>query len=171
MFLELIATFAAGIGAAGLVLVINIATRNRLPRWAMPVAAGVAMIGVGIANEVSWGTRTAEGLPEGVVVVETIAETAWYRPWSYVAPPTVRLVALDTRSVQTNAEAPGVKLVELYLFARWQPTSRVPQLLSCAEATRADVSDAALADAATANWRPADKLLIEHACKEEADAT
>ena len=31
MFLELIATFAAAIGAAGLVLILNIITKGRLP--------------------------------------------------------------------------------------------------------------------------------------------
>ena len=70
MFLELIATFAAGAGAAGLVLVLNLMTGGRLPRWAMPVAAGLAMLGVAISNEASWGARTAQGLPEGLVVVD-----------------------------------------------------------------------------------------------------
>ena len=107
MFLELIATFAAGAGAAGLVMILNMVTGGRLPRWAMPVAAGLAMIGVAISNEASWGQRTADGLPEGVVVVEEVREQIWYRPWTYLAPQTVRLVALDTKSVQTNEAAPG----------------------------------------------------------------
>ena len=169
MFLELIATFAAGAGAAGLVLILNMLTRGRLPRWAMPVAAGLAMLGVAIANEASWGSRTAEGLPEGVVVVDEIRETAWYRPWSYLAPPAVRLVALDTQSVQTNPGAPEIVLADLYLFARWRPSARVPQLLDCTEATRANVTDATLADTESAVWRPANALLIEQACKEISD--
>ncbi len=169
MFLELIATFAAGAGAAGVVLILNMLTKGRLPRWAMPVAAGLAMIGVAISSEVSWGTRTAEGLPEGVVVVDEVQETAWYRPWSYLAPPTTRLVALDTQSVRTNADAPDLVLADLYLFARWRPSARVPQLLNCKDTTRADVTDATLSDPASATWRPAETRLIAEACKESAD--
>ena len=99
MFLELIATFAAGIGAAGLVLAINLTIGRRLPKWFMPLAAGAAMIGVAISNEYTWGGRTADGLPEGVVVIDDIQESRWYRPWSYVWPQTVRLTALDTAAV------------------------------------------------------------------------
>ncbi|MEL7115964.1 MAG: hypothetical protein AAGP08_10295, partial [Pseudomonadota bacterium] len=72
MFIELIATFVAGLGAAGLVLVINMLTKGRLPKWVMPVAAGAAMIGVAISNEYTWGARTADGLPDGLVVVEEV---------------------------------------------------------------------------------------------------
>ncbi|MEM0946514.1 MAG: hypothetical protein AAGK37_03840 [Pseudomonadota bacterium] len=171
MFLELIATFAAGAGAAGIVLILNMLTKGRLPRWAMPVAAGLAMIGVAISSEVSWGARTTEGLPEGVVVVDEVKETAWYRPWSFLAPPTTRLVALDTGSLQTNPDEPGIVLADLYLFARWRPSARVPQLLNCAETTRADVTDATLSDPDTATWRTAEARLIKAACKENADAS
>lgn len=169
MFLELIATFAAGAGAAGIVLLLNRMTRGRLPRWAMPVAAGLAMIGVAVANEATWGGRTVDGLPEGVVVVEEIRERSWYRPWSYVAPPTVRIIALDTRSIRANPDARDIVLVDLYLFARWRPSARVPQLIDCAAEARAGVTEAALADPSKANWRPAGDRLTEQACKEKTD--
>ena len=166
MFLELIATFAAGFGAAGLVLALNILTKGRLPKWAMPVAAGAAMIGVGISNEYSWGTRTVNGLPDGVVVVEQLAESNWYRPWSYVVPMTARLVARDTASLQTNPELPDVRLADLYLFARWQPPARVPQLINCTDATRANATPEILADTQSAEWRDAASPLVSHACEE-----
>lgn len=169
MFLELIATFAAGAGAAGVVLVLNMVTKGRLPRWVMPVAAGAAMIGVAIANEVSWGSRTIAALPEGVVVVEEIRETAWYRPWSYIVPPTVRIVALDTRSIRVNPGASEVVLVDLYLFARWRPSARIPQLVDCLAGARAGVTEASLADPSNADWRPAGDSLTEQACKEKTD--
>ncbi|MEM6374779.1 MAG: hypothetical protein AAF686_00975 [Pseudomonadota bacterium] len=166
MFLELIATFAAGFGAAGLVLAINIITKGRLPKWAMPVAAGAAMIGVGISNEYSWGARTVGGLPEGVVVVEKVEESNWYRPWSFVVPMTARLVALDTASVQTNSEIADLRLADIYLFARWQPPARVPQLINCTNSMRANATPEILADTRTAEWRNAAETLVTHACEE-----
>ncbi|MYF88370.1 MAG: hypothetical protein F4186_02705, partial [Boseongicola sp. SB0676_bin_33] len=86
MLLELMAAFAAGLGAAGLVLMANFMTGGRLPRWSMPVAAGGAMIGMAISSEMTWAARTADGLPEGVAVAETVSASVWYRPWTYVWP-------------------------------------------------------------------------------------
>ncbi len=166
MFLELIATFAAGIGAAGIVLILNRLTSGRLPGWAMPAGAGLAMLAVTVFMEMSWGARTIRALPQGVAVVETVQDKAWWRPWTYLAPQTVRLVTLDTASVRENPAAPGVRLVDLYLFARWQPPARVPQLVRCDPAGRADPSEAALADPASASWRAAAPALTELACKE-----
>ena len=40
MFWELIATLMAGFAAAGVVLLLNKILRGRLPKWAMPIAAG-----------------------------------------------------------------------------------------------------------------------------------
>ncbi len=168
MFLELIATFAAGLGAAGVVLLLNRVTRGRLPRWAMPVAAGVAMIGTAVSSEMTWASRTADGLPQGVAVAETVTESAWYRPWTYLWPQGTRMMAVDTATVRRNEATPDTRLVDLYLLARWQPTQRVPQLIDCVAKTRADVSDAALADPAAAAWQPLsdENTLLELVCKE-----
>ena len=164
MFLELIATFAAGFAAAGVVLLLNMITRGRLAKWAMPVAAGAAMIAVGIANEYSWGARTKASLPEGVVVLEDIRESAWWRPWSYISAPTVRILALDTGAVQTREQFPDLRLVDFYLFARWQPPAKAPQLVDCASAVQADATAAALADPTTAFWADADPRLLTEFC-------
>lgn len=168
MFFELIATFVAGFAAAGVVLAVNVVTRGLLPRWMTPVAAGLAMLGMAIYNEATWGPRTVAGLPDGVEVIDRTTQSAWWRPWTYVAPQTVRLIALDTRSVRENDNAPGVKLVDLYLFARWQPTAQVAQMVRCTDPARADPTDAALTDPDAANWRPvpADDDLIRLTCTE-----
>lgn len=168
MFLELIATFVAGLGAAGAVLLINLATGGRLPRWAMPVAAGAAMIGMAVTLEMTWAARTVQGLPEDVAVAQTVSENAWWRPWTYLWPQATRLMAIDTATVRTNDVAPDTRLVDVYLLARWQPTRRLPQLIDCTTGARADVNDAALADPASASWQPvpASSTLVELACKE-----
>ncbi|MEM8537055.1 MAG: hypothetical protein AAGF56_04250 [Pseudomonadota bacterium] len=164
MFLELIATFAAGFGAAGLALAVNIITGGKLPKWVMPVAAGLAMIGVGIANEYSWGGRTADNLPEDVVVIEDVTQSNWYRPWSYVWPQTVRLMALDRATVQTRDDQPDVKLIDLYLFARWQPPAKVQQLVHCSDQRLAMATPGALADPKQALWSDANPRVLAEIC-------
>jgi hypothetical protein len=153
MFFELIATFAAGIAAAGLALIAGHLSGGRLPKWITPVMAGAAMLGYAIWSEYSWAGRTTDGLPEGVEVLVTVEETRVWKPWTYVVPQVTRIMALDRAGVQTNPEAPGILLADLYFFERWTPPAKRPQLVDCAEGARADVSEAALADPSQATWR------------------
>lgn len=167
MFFELIATFAAGIAAAGVALIAGHLSGGRLPRWITPVMAGVAMLGYAIWSEYSWAARTTQGLPEGVEVLVTVEETRVWKPWTYVVPQTTRIMALDRESVQTNAQAPGILLADLYFFARWTPPAKRPQLVDCESGARADVGDAALSDPSGAAWRNvgADDPLMEALCQ------
>lgn len=154
MFLHLVATIAAGLGAAGVMLALHRLTGRRLPRWLIPVAAGLAMIGYAVWSEYSWPDRVVAGLPEGVVEVMRIEERMLWRPWTYLAPQTTRLMAADAGGAATHPDRPSLRLIDLYLFARWQPTRRMPVLLDCAGPARADVTGAALADPEAADWRP-----------------
>jgi hypothetical protein len=169
MFLELIAIFAAGFGAAGAVLLLNRLTGGRVPGWVMPVAAGLTMLGFGIWSEYTWAARTAEALPEGVEVVDSTETRALWKPWTYLMPQTTRLVALDRSTIRDNPDAPQVRLVELYLFQRWRATESLPVLVDCARSARALVTDAALEEPAKADWTqiPKDDPLIRAVCPEQ----
>ena len=114
MFFELIATFAAGIGAAGLVFALAHLTGGRLPRYAAPATAGLAMLAYAIWSEYTWAARTAGTLPEGVEVIEEIPESKPWKPWTLAVPQVTRFVALDRAGVQTNPQAPGVLLADVY---------------------------------------------------------
>ncbi|MEM8729367.1 MAG: hypothetical protein AAGF79_05555 [Pseudomonadota bacterium] len=153
MFLELIATFFAGIGAAGAMMVLSLMWKA-MPRWLVPAVGGLAMILFTIWSEYSWETRTTDGLPMGVEVIETRADTYPWKPWTYAYPQTTRVLAVDTSNIQSKDAAPGVFLVDLYLFARWRETALIPQLIDCPNAARADVTDDALSDHAAATWLP-----------------
>ena len=168
MFLQLIATIVAGVGAAGVVLLLGRVLGGRLPRWGAPVAAGLAMLAATIWSEYDWEARTVAGLPEGLEVIETVEETALHRPWTYLAPLTTRLAALDVAGMQTNPQAPGVKLAEVWFFGRWRPVDRALVMIRCDPAAQARVTDAALADVSAADWRalaPGDPLAAA-ACAE-----
>ncbi|GGH31054.1 hypothetical protein SAMN05444007_10576 [Cribrihabitans marinus] len=143
MFLELIGTVFAGLAMAGVVMALNRATGGRLPRWLVPVAAGLAMIAVTISSEYSWYDRTRANLPDGLQVVQEVESRAFYRPWTYVVPYVDRFAAVDTASVQSNAELPGQHLADLYFFGRWAPVSKLPVLVDCAGGRRASLADGA----------------------------
>ncbi|WP_170764348.1 hypothetical protein [Ruegeria lacuscaerulensis] len=143
MFLELIGTIFAGIAFAGVVMVVNKLTGGRLPRWAAPVAAGLGMIGMTITSEYSWYDRTRETLPEGLTIIQEVESRAFYRPWTYAVPFVDRFAAIDTVSVRTNEQVPEQRLVDLYLFGRWAPVSKLPVAVNCEEYSRANLADGA----------------------------
>ncbi|KPA23371.1 hypothetical protein shim_04380 [Shimia sp. SK013] len=171
MFLELVATFIAGIAGAGLMLLITRLTGNRLPRWLVPLAAGGAMLTATIASEYGWYGRTAEAMPEGFEVVQTVENKALYRPWTYVAPYIERFVALDTASVQTNTALPEQRLANAYFYGRWAPLNRLIVLGDCALNRRAAITDtidfSATGAIEGADWVtvPADDPLLTALCE------
>ena len=137
MFLELIAVIFAGIAAAGVVMLLGRSLGGRLPRWMAPVAAGLAMIGVTIASEYGWYGRTSAGLPEGLVVAETIENKSFYRPWTYAVPYIDRFAAIDTATMKSHAEHPQVHLADIYFFGRWAAVTKLPVWLDCGAGRRA----------------------------------
>lgn len=171
MFVELIATIVAGIACAGLVMLLNISTGRRLPKWMMPVAAGLGMIGMTISNEYTWYARTAERLPEGLEVAMTVDEQGWLRPWTQLWPYTKRFVALDVATARAHQDLPDQKLADLYFFGRWSPVNQAPMLFDCAGGRAALLIDGAdfAADGTVSNadWQAmgADDPILVLACK------
>ena len=172
MFLELIATFVAGIAAAGLVMLINKPIGGRLPRWAMPACAGAAMIGFTIWNEYNWFNHTTSTLPERFEVVSTVEKTAVYRPWTYLAPYVDRFAAVDHESVKRNPELPDHRIVTVVFMGRWSPVRSVQMMFDCAGNKRFDMVDAFELQpdglpSANAGWvqMEADNPLLTGACQ------
>ncbi len=131
MFIELIATVFAGLACAGIAMFLNTITGKRLPKWILPVAAGLGMLGMTISNEYTWFDRTAETLPEGITIAMTVDEQSWGRPWTQLWPYTKRFVAVDTATAQTNENLPDQRLADLYFFGRWSPVNLAPMLFDC----------------------------------------
>jgi hypothetical protein len=170
MFLELIATIVAGIACAGLAMLVNIAVGRRLPKWILPVAAGLGMLGMTISNEYTWFGRTAERLPEGVTVAMQVEERGWLRPWTLIWPYTKRFVAVDTATARRNENLPDQRLADLYFFGRWSPVNQAPMLFDCAGNRSALLIDGAEfaedGSVADADWQamPPDDPILQLIC-------
>ena len=141
MIWELIATFVFGFAAAGIAMLLNIATGKRLPRWLIPVTAGAGMIGFTIWNEYNWYPRTSAELPDEIEVVLTHEKRSFYQPWTYVKPYIDRFMAVDLAGAKRNEKFPDQVIVDTLFFGRWAPAVALPILLDCAEARRADLAD------------------------------
>lgn len=158
MLFELIATFAAGFVAAGFVLTINLTFRGLLPKWAMPVCAGLAMIGYTIWSEYSWHDRVVAALPQGLEVASSQEGSAFWRPWTYLFPMKERFVAVDAASLRMHPNTPDQRVVMLYFYARWSAPQPVPVAFNCADNTRTLLAEGASltedGQIAGAEWRP-----------------
>lgn len=141
MALELIATVVFGVGAAGIVLLLRRLAPSLTPRFAVPAAAGAAMIGFTIWSEYAWFSRQQAALPQDVAVALTVAEPSPFRPWTYLTPYVNRFMAVDLGRARRHAAAPEQVLVDVYLFQRFAPTAKAPVLVDCAGARRADIAD------------------------------
>lgn len=164
MFLELIGVIFAGLGGAGVMMLITRLSGNRLPKWIIPVAAGAAMLGTTISSEYSWFSRTSTNLPDGLQVVQTVESTAWYRPWTYLFPYTNRFVAIDQGNVRANTDQAELYLANLYFFGRWSTVQSVEVMVNCDTGQRADP---ALGDESPPVWRdvPVDDPIVTGVCQ------
>lgn len=138
MLFELLAVVSAGFAGAGIALLARRLVRSA-PRWLVPVAAGSAMIALAVSLEYTWFARTRAALPERVEVALAHEARAPWRPWTYVVPFVDRFVAVDRGSVMTHEAVADQRIVDLLIFGRWAPTTRVRSVFDCAAGRRADL--------------------------------
>lgn len=116
MFWTLVATVFCGLGAAGIALGIRAATRNKAPRWIIPVFAGMGMLGYLIQGEYTWYDHKKAQLPEEAVVVSTQNEGIFWRPWTFVFPYVTSFTTVDTQSISRDSDNQNVVRFTLYRF-------------------------------------------------------
>ncbi|MBK1698149.1 hypothetical protein [Rhodovibrio salinarum] len=143
MLLELIATVTAGVGAAGVAMLLRYLVRGRVGRWVVPVFAGLGMLGVTIANEYTWYDRTQENLPAGVEVAHTHQSQVIYRPWTYLHSYVDRFVAIDRASIRTHPNRPERRIVKLLFYGRWSQPREATVVVDCARDLRARLTQQA----------------------------
>jgi hypothetical protein len=173
MLLDLLAAASAAIACAG----IAVALRRfvpAVPRWAVPAAAGLGMIGYATWSEYSWYSRVTGALPDGVTVLSAPADRSPLRPWTFVFPVTTRFAALDAVNLQRTA-APGVVRADIMFVERWGPVTRVPVAFDCPGGRRAELVEGAVLAAdgtlSGADWTTpaAGDPLVASACAGVAD--
>ncbi|WP_249978377.1 hypothetical protein [Vreelandella olivaria] len=134
MIWHLIAAIFAALAAAGIGLILRHLSRNRLPKWIIPVFAGLGMLGYQIHVEYSWFEHKQRQLPASAVVIDSATGTEMWRPWTFFFPMTTRFSVVDRDSIQ-RTQHQGATLAEfmLYHFERHHTDLVIPQpyLLNC----------------------------------------
>ena len=175
--MEIIAAIALGFGVAGLVMLLRHLSGGSIPRVAMPVAAGVAMLGFGTWSEYSWFDRQARALPNGIYVVSSVRESSAWRPWTWAWPYVTRFAAVNAAGARRNEALPGQVLADVYFIGRHVPAAKLTQIVDCPGERRADVMGKARFDEIgqpkDAHWIPlrGDDPLHRALCDGERAAT
>ena len=141
MLYELIATVTAAVGAGGVAVLLRRLSRGWLGRWIVPVFAGLAMLGVTIANEYTWYQRTRANLPDGVVVANAHQVRQIYRPWTYLFSYVDRFAAVDRASIRTHPDRPERRIVRLLFYGRWSQPRQATIVVDCKRQLRAPLGE------------------------------
>lgn len=135
MIWNLVATAFAGLGAAGVALILRMLSRKKLPKWIIPAFAGAGMLAYQIYIEYSALDLIKSRLPEGTAVIETETDSMVWRPWTYLVPLETAFIALDVTNADSRTLETGEQVVRfvLYRFEKHHVTQAHPQgyLLNC----------------------------------------
>src|SRR5690606_26771981 len=107
MIWHLFAAIAAALAGAGIALVLRNLSRNRLPKWIIPVFAGLGMLAYTIHYEYTWFETKEARLPEGSVVVASEEGEMLWRPWTMKFPMPLVYVVLDGANAQIEDTSQG----------------------------------------------------------------
>ncbi|MBZ2190195.1 hypothetical protein K8B33_13885 [Alcanivorax sp. JB21] len=134
MIWHLIAAIFAALGAAGIALLLRLASGKRLPRWIIPVFAGLGMLGYQIHFEYTWFEHKRQQLPVTAEVISAEERSMLWRPWTQFFPMTVAFNVIDHEHLVTR-QVNSQTLVEfvLYRFEREyvEQVSAQPYLMNC----------------------------------------
>ncbi|WP_341853280.1 hypothetical protein [Halomonas aestuarii] len=111
----MIAAVFAGLGAAGVGLILRMASGKRLPRWIIPICGGLGMLAYQIHNEYSWFEHKQLQLPDSAQVVSVEERPAFWRPWTYFFPMTTAFTIVEQDNLAVT-RTEGERLVEFILY-------------------------------------------------------
>lgn len=141
MLIDIVAAVSAGVGIAGVILLIRRLSRGRLPAWFIPAGIGMGILSYSVWAEYTWFPRVTGVLPSDVVLLAAPEDRSAIRPWTYIFPVSTRFMALDRTSLKTSEANPSIRLADVMLVERWMTTKRIPIGFDCAAGQRVDLVD------------------------------
>lgn len=168
MIWHLFAAIAAALAGAGIALLLRNLTRNRLPKWIIPVLAGIGMLAYTIHYEYTWFETKEARLPEGSVIVASEEGEMLWRPWTMTFPMPLAFTVLDGANAQIEDTSQGrIARFVLYRFEKHHLISTVKSAsyqLLCNEKVMFRLNDAGEAKAETLTETDVDSPLYQNIC-------
>ncbi|WP_181298154.1 hypothetical protein [Pseudomonas sp. Q2-TVG4-2] len=171
MIWHLFAAITAALAGAGIALLLRNLTRNRIPKWIVPVFAGIGMLAYTVHYEYTWFETKQARLPEGSVIVESEIGHMLWRPWTVMYPMPLSYTVLDGANVQVEATTQGrIARFVLYRFKKEHLVSTVTssnRQLICNERAMFRLNEAGQAKLETMTMLDADAPLYRVICAGE----
>lgn len=143
MIWHLLAVFISGLALGGFGFLLIKISGNRLPKWIMPVAAGMGMLGYQAYYNYAWYDFKLGQLPERTIVIDVERNSDFFRPWSYFYPAVSNFTFIDN-DVRVF-EQDGQQLVQYIYFEMHQEhLDRLEShfyLLNCNKAEQVELDD------------------------------
>lgn len=170
MIWHLFAAICAALAGAGIALVLRNLSRNWLPKWCIPVFAGLGMLGYTIHYEYTWFDTKQARLPEGAVVVSSEEGQMLWRPWTTRYPMPLAYTVLDGANAQVIDDAAKGRAARfvLYRFEKQHLTSTVKSTtyqLFCTEKTMFGLNEAGEAKFETMTELDANDPIYQAMCR------
>lgn len=163
---HLFAVFIIGLCLGGIAFFVRKASRNRLPKWIIPISAGIGMFGYLAYYDYTWFEHKRSQLPAGSVVVEQGRTASFFKPWGYLIPSVSSFVVLDGQVKVTQQQ--GQTLVEYirYEFINDATERLVTQafVLNCTTAEKIALQPANSKAVSQVEHVPRDSLLYQQLC-------
>lgn len=115
MLWTIIAIVVSGLGSAGIALVLRNLSRNKLPKWIIPVFAGAGMLAYQIYYEYSWYEHQQPRQPESAVIVSSETGQVFWRPWTFHYPMIIAFTVIDTDNI-ARTQIDNAYLAEFILY-------------------------------------------------------
>lgn len=97
MIWHLVAVLLAGLSMGGVAFFLRRASRGRIPKWLIPMSAGLGMLGYLAYYDYTWFDWKQSQLPAESVVFDVRTGSDFFRPWTYLIPSTASFSVLDGR--------------------------------------------------------------------------
>lgn len=118
MIWQLVAVFIFGFMFGGFAFLFRKLSKNRLPKWIIPIAAGVGMLGYQVYYNYTWYDFKLAQLPERAIVLGEQRSGEFFRPWSYIYPAVNHFSFIDGEKKVFNQK--GERLVQYIYFEMYQ---------------------------------------------------
>lgn len=121
MIWHLLGVLISGLACGGIAFMLIKLSKNRLPKWLIPIGAGAGMLGILMIFNYAWYQDKLDLLVyKGIEaeVIDTQRHTNFFKPWGYLYPAISQFTFLDGKS--QVIEAQGKKLVQFNQYTFYQ---------------------------------------------------
>jgi len=107
--------------------------RVDLPKFVLPMIAGISLLSFNAYMRYSWSDRTVEALPGEVTVLKEYRFSNIMEPWTYLVPRVSHFIAADSTQTRTNEEHPEIIMGATVMLQEHQPTLNMTVMVNCKE--------------------------------------